>query len=64
MVAGRTKRRSLRIIALVAAGPAVALVTACSATGGTAGAGTAAAAHPVTGPAHAAAPPRTSGPRR
>ena len=40
MVAGRTNRRSLRIVALVAAaGPAVALVTACSATGGTAAPG-------------------------
>ena len=57
MVAGRTKRRSLRIVALVAAaGPAVALVTACSATGGAVGAGAAARAHPVTGTAHAAAP--------
>jgi hypothetical protein len=56
MVAGRTKRRSLRIVALVAAGPAVALVTACSATGGAAGAGAATRAHPVTGTAHAAAP--------
>src|SRR5580693_3401203 len=46
MVAGRTKRRSLRIVALVAAaGPAVALVTACSVTGGTAGAGAAPRAH-------------------
>ncbi len=40
MVAGRKNRRSLRIVALVAAaGPAVALVTACSATGGTAARG-------------------------
>jgi hypothetical protein len=43
MIAGRTKRRALRIAALVAAaGPVVALVTACSAPGGTAGAGGAA----------------------
>ncbi len=57
MVAGRTKRRSLRIVALVAAaGPAVALVAACSVTGGAAGAGATARAYPVTGPAHAAAP--------
>ena len=39
MIAGRKNRRALRIAALVAAaGPAVALVTACSAPGGTAGA--------------------------
>ena len=62
MVAGRKKRRSLRIAALVAAvGPALALVTACSATGGAAGAGAAGAepaarVHPVTGAAHTAAP--------
>jgi hypothetical protein len=57
MMAGRKRRRSLRIAVLVAAaGPAVALVTACSATGGAAGAGAAARAHPVTGTAHAAAP--------
>ena len=54
MIAGRKKRRSLRIAVLVAAvGPAVALVTACSATGGAAGA--AARAPAVTGTAHAAA---------
>jgi hypothetical protein len=48
-MAGRKKRRSLRIAVLVAAaGPAVALVTACSA-GGAAGAGASARAHPVTG---------------
>lgn len=57
MKAGRKKRRSLRIAVLVAAaGPAVALVTACSATGGAAGAGASARPHPVTGPAHAATP--------
>jgi Thaumatin family len=57
MVAGRKKRRSLRIAALVAAaGSAVALVTACSAPGGTAGGGTAAAAHAASGAQHAAAP--------
>jgi len=56
MMAGRKKRHSLRIAVLVAAaGPAVALVTACSAMGGAAGAGASARAHPVTGPAHAAA---------
>ena len=39
MIAGRKNRRALRIAALVAAaGPVVALVTACSAPGGTAGA--------------------------
>jgi hypothetical protein len=42
-------------VLVAAAGPAVALVTACSATGGAAGAGASARAHPVTGPAHAAA---------
>jgi Thaumatin family len=64
MVAGRKKRRSLRIAALVAvAGPAVALVTACSAAGGAAGAGTSAraqadtsTAHAPTGTAHGAIP--------
>jgi hypothetical protein len=49
MIAGRKKRRALRIAALVAAaGPVVALVTACSAPGGTAAAG-------GTAPGHAAA---------
>ena len=44
------ERRSLRIAVLVAAaGPAMALVTACSATGGAAGAGASARAHPITG---------------
>jgi hypothetical protein len=39
MIPGRENRRALRIAALVAAaGPVVALVTACSAPGGTAGA--------------------------
>jgi hypothetical protein len=39
MIAGRKNRRALRIAAMVAAaGPVVALVTACSAPGGTAGA--------------------------
>ena len=56
MVAGREKRRSLRIAALVAAAGAVTLVTACSAAGGAAGAGTAARAHVAAGPARAAAP--------
>jgi Thaumatin family len=58
MMGGRTKRRSLRIAVLVAAaaGPAVALVTACSATGGTPGAGAPARAHAITGTPHAAAP--------
>jgi hypothetical protein len=64
MVAGRKKRRSLRIAALVAvAGPAVALVTACSAAGTGPGAGTSAraqaetsTAHAATGTAHAAVP--------
>jgi len=46
MIAGRKKRRALRIAALVAAaGPVVALVTACSAPGGTAGARDAAPGH-------------------
>jgi Thaumatin family len=54
MIAGRKNRRALRIAALVAAaGPVVALVTACSAPGGTAGAGDAA-------PGHAAARTATS----
>ncbi len=56
MVAGREKRRSLRVAALVAAAGAVALVTACSAAGGAAGVGTAARAHAAAGRAHAAAP--------
>jgi hypothetical protein len=58
MVAGRKKRHPLRIAALVAAAwPAVALVTACSATGGTAGAATPArAAHVASAAAHATAP--------
>lgn len=46
MVAVRSKRRSLRIAALVAAaGPAEALVTACSAPGGPASAGAAVPGH-------------------
>jgi len=46
MIAGRKNRRALRIAALVAAaGPVVALVTACSAPGGTAGARDAAPGH-------------------
>jgi hypothetical protein len=54
MIAGRKKRRALRIAALVAAtSPVVALVTACSAPGGSAGAGDA-------GPGHAAARTATS----
>ena len=54
MIAGRKNRRALRIAALVAAaGPVVALVTACSAPGGTAGARDAA-------PGHAAARTATS----
>ena len=56
MVAGREKRRSLRVAALVAAAGAAALVTACSAAGGAAGAGTPARAHAAAGRAHAAAP--------
>jgi hypothetical protein len=57
MVAGRKKRRSLRIAALIAAaGPTVALVTACSAPGGAAATGTAATAHAASGGQHAAAP--------
>ena len=66
MVAGQTKRRSLRIVALVAAaGAAVALVRACSATGGTAGAGATTRRAPDT--RQRCTPPRprrTSGPRR
>jgi Thaumatin family len=54
MIAGRKKRRALRIAALMAAAaPVVALVTACSAPGGTAAARDAA-------PAHAAARTATS----
>jgi len=56
MVAGRKKGRSLRIAALVvAAGPVVALVTACSATGGPPGGGSGTRAHAAISTAHAAA---------
>src|ERR1700733_8033243 len=49
MIAGRKNRRALRIAALVAAaGPVVALVTACSAPGGTAGARDGAPGHAAT----------------
>ena len=69
MIAGRKNRRALRIAALVAAaGPVVALVTACSAPGGTAGAGDAAPGHAAartatTAPAPARSRRRTCGPR-
>ena len=56
MIAGRKNRRALRIAALVAAaGPVVALVTACSSPGGTAGARHAAPGHAAARTAASAA---------